>query len=196
MIQIACLVFGIIILIKGRYKFSASKEVCGTPAYIVGVLLLAIFPTAFVTGVIIALIEEDDPAPNQQFIDPKVLLLDLGILIAYLLPALIISFVAAKPIERKRRFISRDNYDDYEREENANDNRNSRRRRRNREEEDDEDSADLDEENSPRRRRPPSRDTDDNDENDRPKRGRSYRNDDEDDHDERPRRRRRDDDYE
>jgi hypothetical protein len=49
--EIGMLVFGIITLVKGRFKLSRRKVVVGGPAYLIGVLLILPLPIALVIGI-------------------------------------------------------------------------------------------------------------------------------------------------
>jgi hypothetical protein len=48
--EIGMLVWGIITLVKGKFKLSSRKVAVGGPAYFIGVLLILPLPVAFVIG--------------------------------------------------------------------------------------------------------------------------------------------------
>ena len=104
-VEIACLVFGIIILAKGKVSLSANKEVRGGPAYIIGLLLLAVFPIALVIGIVVGIQKAKQGGPMQ--FDLSLVLIDLGVVVGCAAPALIIALATAKPKRRKRRGIAK-----------------------------------------------------------------------------------------
>ncbi len=112
-VEIACLVFGIIILAKGKVSLSAKKEVRGGPAYIIGLLLLAVFPLAVVIGLVVGLQKAKQGGPMQ--FDLSLVLIDVGVVVGCALPALLIALATAKPKRRKRRRSrEEEDYDDYD----------------------------------------------------------------------------------
>jgi hypothetical protein len=153
-IEIACLVFGIVILATGRVSLSAKKEVRGGPAYLIGLLLLAVFPLALGIGFIVG-VQKAQQGQQANGLDPSLVLIDLGVVAGCTIPALIIAIATAKPKEAKRRKRRDEDYDDYD---DRRDDYDRPRRRR--------DEDDAEDEDQPRGRRK----WDDEDEDDRPRR--------------------------
>lgn len=54
--EIAMSVFGLVTLIRGQFSLSRSKVVRGTPAYIIGGLLLSTLPIALGLGMVIGFV--------------------------------------------------------------------------------------------------------------------------------------------
>ena len=114
LLEIACLVFGVIILAKGKVPLSAKKEVRGAPAYIVACLLLAVFPLAFGLGFIIGFRRaQRGQQMNFGQIDWSLVLIEFSIVVGCVLAALVVALVSAKPKRRKRRYLRDGDYDDY-----------------------------------------------------------------------------------
>jgi hypothetical protein len=157
-LEIACLVFGIVILAKGRVSLTARKEVRGGPAYVIGLLLIAVLPVAVTLGIVVGLNAAQNAGGGGGFrLNPAFALIDLGVVVVLGLIALVVALVTAQPKrkKKKRRSAEEEDYDDLDREA---DDRPRRRRP----------AADLDDEDEdrPRRRRPAS------DDEDRPRRKR------------------------
>lgn len=171
MCDIIFLIVGIIILIKGRFSVTKTKEIRRPGSIFVGLLFIAPFPLSFLVGAILAanaIAGGQDPGAVAE--DTKTLrVVGAIIVLCCVIAGLVLAFVLAKPksdpLPRKR--PARD-YDDYE---------DSPRRRR---------SAEDDEEDRPRRRKRADEAAED-EEDDRPSRRKR------DDDDDRPRRRPRDD---
>jgi hypothetical protein len=144
-LEIACVVFGIIILAKGRVPMGAAKEVRGAPAYLVGGLLIAVFPLALGVGLVIGIRQAQQGRPmNFGEIDWTMVAIEFGIIFACMLAALVVALVSAKPKRRKkRRRVEDDDYDDYD----------DRPRKRWDEIEDEENNRRRDNDDEPRRRR-------------------------------------------
>jgi hypothetical protein len=116
LIEIACLVFGIIILARGQVPLSSTKEVRGGPAYLIGLILIAIFPLALGIGFVVGFQRAQQGQPvNLQNMDMSLVLIDLGILGGCSLLALIIALATAQPRQRRKRRRSDEerDYDDY-----------------------------------------------------------------------------------
>jgi len=167
--ELACLVFGIAILItvmaNGSFPIG-NKELRGAPAYIVSLLLIAVLPIALLIGCGLGVdaVQKGKQAPDID--ETKLALIELGIVFGCAIPALIIALAAAKKKRKKKKKKRRPaEYDDYDDE--------PRRGR-------------IDDEDDDR----PSRRRFEDDDDDRPRRRRF----DEDEDDDRPRRRRFDDD--
>ncbi|HEX3146612.1 MAG TPA: hypothetical protein VHR66_00830 [Gemmataceae bacterium] len=156
-IEIASVVFGIIIMIYGRFSLSQGKEVRGPAAYAVALILLSMIPVA----VALALLMNWDDMQNgnvQPFkVDAKTILPDAIAVLGCSGLALIVSLASAKPKLQRRRRPRHHDYDDYE--DDYDDRPRPRRRRR--------DEIEDEEDERPRGRR---RDERDDDDDDRPRR--------------------------
>jgi hypothetical protein len=156
--EIMCLVFGIVILVSvlssGGFPMGGNKELRGAPAYITSGLLMAELPVAILVLCGFAGFQIHQKGDVDEG-DWTGTLIELGILLVFAIPALLVAILGAKPRKRrKKKKRKRRDYDDYE-------NDYDDRPRRSRDEDDD-----LDEQ--PRRRR-----VDDVDEpDDRPRRRR------------------------
>src|SRR5688572_7656534 len=106
-VELACLVLGIIILATGRVPLSATREVRGGPAYVIGLLLLAVFPIAFGIGFVIGFQQgmKGQPVQIGQF-QRMALLIDIGAILVGVVPALIIALATARPKRRQRRRLA------------------------------------------------------------------------------------------
>ncbi|WP_178132531.1 hypothetical protein [Limnoglobus roseus] len=180
-IEIGLFIMGIMALIRGTMKFSATRVVEGTPARLLGVLAMLPLPLVFTIGFIIGFMEgaKNPNAGVQDFVEKhgKMLAIveaSVTLGIAALVCIIGYSIGGVPESERRRRRRREDDFDDDE------DDRPARRRRR-----DEDDEYD----DRPRRRR-----DEDDEYDDRPRRKRSSREDDDYD-DDRPRRRRHDDDF-
>jgi hypothetical protein len=155
-LEIFCLVYGIITLVNGRFPVGKNKEVRAPAAYLVGMLLIAVVPVAIILG--IALNWDDiknggGPQPFQFKL--STVLPDLIAVFGVGGAAVVVALSTVQPKRRpKRRRRRVDDYDDYE---------DRPRRRRYEDDELDED----DDRPRPRRRR-----ADYDDEDDRPRRRR------------------------
>lgn len=152
-VEIACLVFGIMTLVKGVVPVSSTKEVRGAPAYVIGLLLLAVFPLALCTGIVIGIQQAQQGGPAPAGFDLSLIWIDLAAVGVGVIPSIIIALVAAKPKLKKKKKVRDDDeqdYDDYERGRYREDDDEPRRRR--------DDDYDDDE---PRRRRDDDDDYDD-----------------------------------
>jgi hypothetical protein len=111
-LEILCLVYGIITLAKGKFPVGKTREVRGAPAYFIGVILLSIIPVGI--GAFIVL-NWDDLAQGQQpdpfKFDAKTILPDVIAVFGCGGLAMLIAFMNAKPKEDDRRSRRRD-YDD------------------------------------------------------------------------------------
>lgn len=130
LIEIACLVFGIIVLVRGRVPLSANKEVRGAPAYLVGLLLAAVFPLALLIGLVVGFQRAQNGQPvNIQQPDLSLVLIDVGVVAGCGITALVIALATAQPKKNKRRRRAQEeDYDDYDREEDDEHDRPRRRR--------------------------------------------------------------------
>lgn len=164
---IALIVVGIMALIRGQMKFSNTKVVTGTPAYVLGVLSLFPLPLALAAASIYSAGQfAKNPGRDPDDMMWTVIGIQAAIVLGGGVLICIVGFAIGRPPEKERR---------RRRDEDSSDD-DARPTHRYRRDEDDEDR--------PRRR------YQDQDDDDRPHRRRTRRDDD----DDRPRRRRRDDD--
>ncbi|HVX14459.1 MAG TPA: hypothetical protein VHC22_24950 [Pirellulales bacterium] len=101
--EIGMLVFGIVTLVKGSFTVSRNRVVYGTPAYIIGAILVMVLPTIFVIGLGLGIVmAAQGQAPSLDkpgalvAIDPAVVLLALTAIT-------IISFSSGQPAKGKKR---------------------------------------------------------------------------------------------
>jgi hypothetical protein len=157
-LEIACVVFGIIVLVKGRVSLSAKKEVRGGPAYLVGIILISVLPLAIGFGIVMGIRQAQQGA--QPGIDWTGVAIEMGLIIGCAVTAFVVALATAKPKKKKkrrRRIPEKEDYDYYDRER---DDDGPRRRRY------EDDELDDEEDDRPRRRRRDEYD----DEDDRPRR--------------------------
>jgi len=112
-LEILCIVYGIITLVKGKFPVGKTKEVRGVPAYLIGLILLSVIPVAVVVAIIM---NWDDIAQGKQpdpfkFEAKNVLPDVIGVFGCGGL-ALVIALMTAKPKEQDRRQRDYDDYDD------------------------------------------------------------------------------------
>ena len=105
-VEIGFTVFGIVMLImlmvNGSFPAGKNKELRGGPAYIVALLMTAVFPLALLIACGLAAYWAKHGGPVDED-DPKLLLLDIGVVALSGVPAGIIVSVAAKPKKRKKK---------------------------------------------------------------------------------------------
>ena len=56
MLELAFLVWGIIILTKRKFQLSSRKVVTGMPAILVGIMFVSLLPLGFVMGIILGVV--------------------------------------------------------------------------------------------------------------------------------------------
>ena len=102
--EIASLIFGIITLATGKFRLSRNKVVYGTPARVVGLLLVLILPCAlglaiFVAAILVAQGQLPDPLKPP----PILLAVEPITFIVIFTAAMIVAFVnAGRPVERRQ----------------------------------------------------------------------------------------------
>lgn len=102
--EIAMLVFGIVTLVKGTFQVSRNRVVQGTPAYLIGAILVAVLPTVlaigFVAGVVMTAKAGRPPTPQElqwlTGVEPAITLLAL-------VAVLTIGLTAGKPKQKTSR---------------------------------------------------------------------------------------------
>jgi len=149
-VEILSIVLGIMTLVRGRFSLGKEKEVRGAPAYLIGVVLLAIIPVGVVAFIILNFDDLMKGGGPQGFqVNAKAVLPDvIGVVLCW--GAVLINFFAtAKPKVDERRVVA-DEYDDFD---------DRPRRRRHRDDDDDDrprrrprDPYDYDDDDRPRRR--------------------------------------------
>jgi len=155
-LEVLCVVYGILTLVRGRFPVSQKKEVRGPTAYVIGILLLAVLPVAVVLAVALNWDDiKNGGGPKPFELKASTVLPDVLAVFVVGGGAMILALATAKPKrkpKRRRRVEEYDDYDDYDR---------PRRRRV------DDDLDEDDDRPRPRRRR-----ADYDDEDDRPRRRR------------------------
>lgn len=115
MLDIACFVCGIIVLVKGFCPLPGNKEVRGIPAYLVGGILVAVLPVVIVVTIVMLfddMMNGMDLTPEQEI---QIMLVDFAIVISMILMAGLVGYMNAQPRQKqRRRRTSADGYDDYE----------------------------------------------------------------------------------
>ena len=98
-IEIAMLIFGIITLVRGNCTVSKTKVVRGTPARVIGILAVSILPAALVIGFAYGV----SVGSRGGTIDIKTAaLIDVGVVLAALIPMIILSKKYAEAKEEPR----------------------------------------------------------------------------------------------
>jgi hypothetical protein len=111
-LEILCLVYGIITLAKGKFPVGKTREVRGAPAYLIGVILLAIIPVGIGAFIILNwndLAQGRQPDPFK--FDAKTILPDVIAVFGCGGLAMLIALTNAKPKREDRPRRQRD-YDD------------------------------------------------------------------------------------
>ncbi len=128
MLEIAMLVMGIVVLVRGRMSLSKTKEVRGSIARVVGLIMIAPVPIVVVYALATGKGAEDGPF-GQLFV------IELGAVLACFVLALIVAYSNAELKEdrsrgsRRRDPICDDDYDDRRRERGSRDDDYDDRRR-------------------------------------------------------------------
>ncbi len=95
--EIALTVYGIVIVVRNRYKVGKTAEVTGTPARVIGIVMLATLPMAlvvgFIAGAAYVVITGHPPKEMLWFA-----LGDVGVIIFVLVLVTILSSVYKQPI--------------------------------------------------------------------------------------------------
>jgi hypothetical protein len=98
--QIATLIFGILALVNGEFKLTRTRVVGGTPARIIGGILLLPLPMTFGLAVLLglALAMRGDTIDEKQ-IQAAGNVLSVGVLVFCLILAIGIAIFTAKPVK-------------------------------------------------------------------------------------------------
>lgn len=111
-LEILCLVYGVITLAKGKFSVGKTREVRGAPAYLIGVILLAIIPVGIGTFIVL---NWDDLAQGKQpdplKLEAKTILPDVVAVFGCGGLAMLIALTNAKQ-KREDRSRRRRDYDD------------------------------------------------------------------------------------
>jgi hypothetical protein len=112
--EIGLIIFGILVLARGRFKLSTSKIVSGGPAYFIGILLLMTLPVLFIALVAMVLILAlQGHDPEQLNLDEPALVLLFFVSLGLLLPSLIVALVWGRSEQEERlRQRALDDFDD------------------------------------------------------------------------------------
>ncbi len=103
-LEIGMLIFGIIALVTGKIKFSPKRIATGAAARIAGVMLILPMPLALAAGAFIGLLQASQGKPlNLDQLKFKVAIVEIGIVVACPLLAIIIGAIAARPPEARDR---------------------------------------------------------------------------------------------
>jgi hypothetical protein len=96
MLQIALAVWGIIILVTGKLTVSSNKVVLGTPARLLGLVMIAPLPLTFVISIAVM----EWAAANRHNINDLIEPLEavqLGLVIGAAVLTYVLAFIIAKP---------------------------------------------------------------------------------------------------
>lgn len=96
MLEIAMAVWGVIVLFTGRLKVSSSKVVQGTPARLLGLLMLAPLPLAFLAGIAIGVWAAAN-GRNVDDIRGPLLLAEVAIVVVTAIAVFSIAHAIGKP---------------------------------------------------------------------------------------------------
>lgn len=96
MLQIAMAIVGIIVLCTGKLKLSANKVVVGTPARLLGLMLLAPLPVAFTIGICVGLYV-GSTGGSLDDVQIPMLLVDVGLVVLTAIAVFAIASAIAKP---------------------------------------------------------------------------------------------------
>ena len=159
-LEIGLIIYGIVVLITGRFKVSKAKAVVGLPARLLGLLCLTPLPVAIVAIMVYTAMSTDVSNPQQveQWVQNNrisITIVEAAIVIGITILIFVLAAFLAKPIEDVDRAARRSRQVEYD-DEYPDDRPRGRRRGR--------DEDDEDEDDAPRRRR------DDDEDYDRPRR--------------------------
>lgn len=103
MCQIIMLLFGIYTLIRGRFLLTRASEVRGWPARIIGLVLIAPWPLAFLIGMMLgAMILAQGKSVAGRDFQLTAGFLEFGIVVFCLILAIGIAKVYAQPIRKRQ----------------------------------------------------------------------------------------------
>jgi|GEM_PF-3955740 len=90
MLQLAILVWGIVILAKQRVKFSATKVVTGRPAIAIGSIFVSVLPVGFMLGLVLGVLLTMQGIATDALMAYAVFM-DIGLLVLAVVGALAIA---------------------------------------------------------------------------------------------------------
>ncbi|HZN35372.1 MAG TPA: hypothetical protein VFB80_16195 [Pirellulaceae bacterium] len=96
MLEIILGIYGLYVLVTGKMKLSATKEVVGAPARLIALIMLAPFPIAFAAGLGVGFVA----GMNGQDIGDlrmTLMLMEVGIVVACAIAAFSIAHAIGKP---------------------------------------------------------------------------------------------------
>jgi hypothetical protein len=100
--DIILLILGIVVLVKGQVLLTRTKEVRGTPARIIGVILLLPLPLSFFAGLLLgALLVSQGKPVNESEIQGIVPFLGPAIIALCLFAAIAIAIAYAQPVRKQ-----------------------------------------------------------------------------------------------
>jgi hypothetical protein len=113
-LEVLCVVYGILTLVRGRFPVSQKKEVRGPTAYVIGVMLLAVLPVAVVLAIVLNWDAIKNGGGPQPFaLKASTVLPDVLAVFVVGGGAMILALATAKP-KRKPKRRRGEEYDDYE----------------------------------------------------------------------------------
>ncbi len=106
-LELVMTVFGIVILVKGTVQFTRNRQVRGAPAYIIGAILVAVLPTAFLVGIVygIVLAIKTGAPPKVEQLQPTATIIEAAIVLVAIIAAAAIASATAKEPKRKKTTI-------------------------------------------------------------------------------------------
>ena len=167
LVEVGLSVIGLVLLIltisQGRIQLGAGREVRGAPAYIASVLFMLVAPLIFAIGCGYGMyLAQQGREGEIEAEDARLIVVELILVAVFVIPAVLVLLLGAKPVRRKKKKKRRRVEDDYDdrprrRRDLVDEDRDRPRRR----------SADEDDDDRPRRRLDP-----DDEDDDRPRRRR------------------------
>jgi len=119
--DLMCLAFGIVVLVTvltgGGFPMGGNKELRGAPAYITAGLLMAVLPVTILVGCGMAgfAIHQKKEMDDDE---SKFMLIEIAIILIFVMPALLVALLGAKPRKRrkkkKKRRREHEDYEDYD----------------------------------------------------------------------------------
>ena len=101
--DVILLILGIIVLIKGQVMLTRTKEVRGTPARVIGVLLILPLPLGFLAGLLLGAfyVAQGKPVTKSE-IQGVGTILGVAIIVLCVLTAIVVASAYAQPIRKRR----------------------------------------------------------------------------------------------
>jgi hypothetical protein len=110
-LQIGMLIYGIVILVTGKYKLSTTKVAEGPPARIAGVFMLLPLPLALLAGFAVGLTMVREPADLER-LRPTFAILEIGITLTCLIIAVVIGAANGRDPADRQHTLEQDYYGD------------------------------------------------------------------------------------